>query len=32
MGVEAICLHDATLFQSSTPSAMFCLMTVWIHA
>jgi hypothetical protein len=32
LGVEAICLHDATLFQPSTPVAMLCLMTVWIYA
>jgi len=30
--VEAICLRDATLFQPSTPTGMFCLMTVWIYA
>lgn len=32
LGVEAICLHDATPFHPSTPSAMLCLMTVWIYA
>jgi len=27
MGVEAICLRDATPFLPSTPTAMLCLMS-----